>query len=120
MTPDDIRKLPGLKRKEITNCELCGNGLAKNGQFVFYRVRVEQYVLDGNAINRRHGLETFFGGGGAGALLAQAMGDDEDLAKQMSDSKPRLVCQGCAIDSAMALPRLLEAVAEKEVEREPG
>jgi hypothetical protein len=114
----DVDNLPGLKRAEITKCVLCGNGLARGGAICFYRVRVEQFVFDARAIDRRHGLETFFGGGGPGAALAQAMGPDEDLAKQMSDSKPRLVCQSCALETACALPRVLDAAGEEGKDRE--
>jgi hypothetical protein len=120
-----IAALPGLKRREITNCVLCGKGLAHDRNIAFYRVRVEQYVFDHSSITRRHGLELFFGGGSPGAVLAQAMGADEDLAKQFSDSSPQLICQPCALESPAALPRILEAATEAaekraQVAREAG
>lgn len=74
---DDIRNLPGLKAREITKT-ITGTSVAEQGP-VFYRVTVEQFVLDAKAIQRQHGLEQMLGS----PAIAAAMGPDEDFAKLM-------------------------------------
>jgi hypothetical protein len=51
---------PGLKRKDIEKCKLCERGVAAGG-IVFYRVKLEQFGLDHNAIMQQHGLELQLG-----------------------------------------------------------
>lgn len=87
---------PGLKRKDIEKCCLCGLGVAHDGSFTFYRIKLERFLFDPKAIQRRHGLETFFGGGAGGALLAGVMGTDDDLAKSFSDEDVGLICDSCS------------------------
>ena len=93
---DDIRNLPGLKRAEIKPC-FCGQGVAHTGSPVFYRVRLEQFILDGRAVQRQHGLEMILGN----PMIAAAMGPDEDMAKRVQ-SREVLLCDRCA----MTLPVL--------------
>lgn len=95
------RDLPGLKQRDFAPCALCGRGVAACGHVHFYRVRMEQFVFDANAIRRQHGLETMLG---QAAALAQALGPDEDLAKRVSVTE-QLVCGECALTSD-ALSRL--------------
>ncbi len=110
MTADDILARSGLKRREIERCVACGGGLAKSGP-IFYRVRVERFIFDSSAIQRRHGLEEFFGGGTQGAALAEVMGDDADLAKTLDDPPAALLCQACAMRFPTAV------ILESQVER---
>lgn len=97
MTDDDIRRLPGIKRRDLKRCAMCDRGVAERGDLTFYRVSIEHFVLDARAIQRRHGLETFFGGGGPGAALAEVMGGDEDLAKRLGDPAAGILCMHCAM-----------------------
>lgn len=82
---------PGLKRKDIEKCKLCERGVAAGG-IVFYRVKLEQFGLDHNAIMQQHGLELQLGGH---AALAQVMGPDNDLARSLSDEKTVCICGEC-------------------------
>ena len=93
---DDIRNLPGLKRAEIKPC-FCGQGVAHTGSPVFYRVRLEQFILDGRAVQRQHGLEMMLGS----AALAAAMGPDEHLAKRVQ-LREVLLCDVCAMQMPVA------------------
>lgn len=93
---DAIMELPGLKREDLQRCCRCGKGLGDCG-LTFYRVTVERFMLHLPNIQRRHGLETFFGGGGAGAALAGAMGTDDDLARPITLPVQVLICEDCAI-----------------------
>ena len=66
---------------------------------LFYRVSIERFGIDMQAVNRRHGLEMFFGGGNGGAALAGVMGTDDDIAKPVMDKLTLFVCENCAMDS---------------------
>jgi hypothetical protein len=90
----NLRDLPGLKRRDIKPCALCGKGVMHGGQITFYRLTLDRYVVDMHAIERQHGLEQFMGS----PAIAHAMGPDEDLAKQLPEGAgPVLVCQWCAM-----------------------
>jgi hypothetical protein len=75
MTMREIDQMPGLKASQIGKT-IHGQGVASQGP-VFYRVTVEQCVLDTSAIRRQAGLEAVVGSG----ALAAALGPDEDMAK---------------------------------------
>lgn len=101
---NDVDKLPGIKRREITNCALCGKGLAHNGAIMFNRVKVERFAFDYRQIRQLRGLEEFFGGGSPGAVLASVMGTDADLAKCMNpEVGAKLVCDMCAFSNTALL-----------------
>jgi hypothetical protein len=72
---DDIKKLPGIKAREI-GPTVTGKRLAQDGP-VFYRVTIETCAIDACAVQRQVGLEMVIGN----AAIAHAMGPDEDLAK---------------------------------------
>jgi len=81
-----------LRRAEITACFACGKGVAHAGDICFYRVSLQQFVLDPSAIQRQHGLEMQIGN----AALAQIMGPDSPLAQSTDEQKTSLLCQQCA------------------------
>lgn len=105
-----------MKRLEISKgCAVCGKGIMHDGQIAFYRVAIDHFVSNLQAIQRTHGLEQFFGGGPAGAALADAMGTDEDLAIKVS-SNNFLVCQKCMIGHASMLLTVVENINDQEDE----
>lgn len=85
-----------MKRRELEMCCVCGKGVAHGNNIAFYRIKIEHMLLHAPNIQRRHGLEQFFGGGQAGAVLAEVMGDDGDIAVPVT-SESGLICQVCAI-----------------------
>ena len=104
----------GLKRLDLKPCVLCWKGLAHAGIPFFWRVRLQMFGLDARAIQRRHGMEEMFGGGNAGAALAQVMGTDDDLAKPIGEEQQGLVCATCAADGRPHfLSRLSESIEER-------
>lgn len=70
----------------------------------FYRVEVEQLVLDQRAIERQHGLEMVVGN----AALAAVLGPDEDLAVSVYKGRG-LLCADCGLRTPAAV--VLEAAA---------
>lgn len=99
---------PGLKRRELTPCALCAKGLAKGGPIV-YRVQLERFVLNPQAIQQAAGLEMMIG-----PALANIMGTDADLAAHL-DTDAMLVCGDCV----MRMPQLLRDSNERG-EESPG
>jgi hypothetical protein len=91
-----------MKQSEFTNCATCGKGMAKG--IFFYRVRVEQFILDTGAIQRQHGLEMAMG---RAAPLAGIMGPDEDLATGMGEHTA-LICGECGISYTLRVAMIIE------------
>lgn len=81
-----------FKRQDIQKCACCGKGLAQGGVH-FYRVHIEQMVLDHAAIQRESGLEAVMGGNVA---IAAALSPNEDLA-QVFRSREVLICGECGV-----------------------
>ena len=101
-----------MKRADLKNCAICGKGLMHSGSPLFYRVKIERMGFDAVAVQQTHGLETFFGGGQAGAMLANVMGPDPDIAKSIS-SDEALICDSCAMEST-CLAAIHERIAKDE------
>lgn len=94
----DVRDLPGIKQREIETCVRCCKGVGHSGGLMFYRVGIERFVIDPGAVQRAHGLEQLLGGN---AHLAQVMGPDEDIAKQVWRHE-FLLCDDCAMTACVA------------------
>lgn len=99
-----------MKLREFEKCASCGRGMAAAG-IHFYRVEVEQLVLDQPAIQRQHGLEMMLGD----AALASALGPDEDLAVSVGKGQG-LLCAECGLRMPAAV--MLEAATS--CDGEPG
>jgi hypothetical protein len=76
----DLKSLPGLKAREIGKT-ITGVGVAAQGP-IFYRVTLEQFGIDRDAVTRQAGLENLIGD----AAIAAVMGPDEDVAKLLQKS----------------------------------
>ncbi|MEC7763348.1 MAG: hypothetical protein VX874_15710 [Pseudomonadota bacterium] len=83
----------GFGRDDIKPCHFCGEGMGAKGVH-FYRVKIEQMVLDLRAIQREHGLEQMMGGNVA---IAQALSPEAEFAQSMSENEV-LICADCAIN----------------------
>lgn len=81
-----------MKAREFTPCLCCGKGIAHNADLAFLRVRFDLMALNIGAIRRQHGLEMMMGN----AAIAQALGTDEDMARQMTTGTG-LICGSCMV-----------------------
>lgn len=77
--------------REKGNCAICGKGIGHAGGVHFYRVRVEQYIVNMGALQRQSGLAMMLGGH---SMLARVMGPDEEMAQKASSSEIT-VCSEC-------------------------
>lgn len=80
----------GLKRRDITPCAGCGRGLAK-GRPLVYRLHLDRFALDQQAIQRETGLELQLG-----VPLATVFSPDPEIAKHFV-SHTFLVCGDCIV-----------------------
>lgn len=94
-----------MKAKELValgKCARCGKGLCPDVP-LFWRVRVDRWVLNLNVIRRRHGLALQLGS----EELAEVMGTDEHVAAIVPESEFTLAyCEKCSseVDSIVRHP----------------
>lgn len=98
--------------REICICARCSKAIGHTGLPLFWRVSIERFGVDLNAVRRQSGLEQFMGN----VQLAAVMGPDEDLAKPMMEKKTITLCERCAIDA----PTPIAMLAELEQPKEPA
>ncbi len=100
MTATRHERRESVKQDELAKvmyCGVCGKVVNHDGMPLFYRVRVQRYGLDVNALKRQQGLTMMMSGHHA---LARIMGPDEDMATRMSDHEVT-VCESCSHDTTM-------------------
>ena len=96
-----------MKETEIrkhSTCNLCKNKILKNGIPIFYVVKIQNYGLDLNAIQRQSGMATMMGHAG----LAQVMGPNEDMASPITDEVIITVCSECYAEKDLCIAHLNE------------
>lgn len=100
-----------MKQRELTKCLRCGEGMMHAGSITFFRVRIERFVVDLDAVRQQHGLELQIG------ALATHMGPDRDLAVPLGPPAEGLVCEPCVVGQA---PELFELWAKASESGEPA
>lgn len=81
-----------MKEKELRKhavCDLCSKKIGESNMPIFYVITLKTYGIDLATTQRAQGLGLMIG-----AQLAQVMGPDEELAKEMS-STTTTVCFSC-------------------------
>ena len=112
-----------MERSELRPCGVCGKGLCHTGMPLFYKVTVQRYGIDARRVREMAGLEMFFGGGSAGAVLADVMGPHSDIAFPITAVSEILVCEDCSTGKAHLIAGLSGLGREKKhryKEREKG
>jgi hypothetical protein len=85
-----------MKEKELreaANCAMCGKPFGHSGLPLFWRVTIERFGVDYQAMRRQDGLTGLLGGNVA---LAQIMGPDENIATPMMEPIKVTVCEPCS------------------------
>ena len=104
------------KLRQVITCAKCHRKIGECPLPLFYRVTVERYGIDFRAVQRKAGLEDLLGGGSVGAVLASAIGPDEDLATPLMSKGTITICEECA-GVEMMTHELAEMVNEQENQR---
>lgn len=121
---EDIRNLPGMKERELrelATCFICRKRIGEAHPLgIFYKLTVERFMIDVAALRRQAGLEAMMNGSVA---IAQALGPDEDLAKQIMKPTTISICETCALEPSgdgfrTRIPYLFGAIVEHAGERD--
>ncbi len=91
--------------RDIATCHLCGNKIGACGMPAFYRVRIQQWGLKTDALQRQTGMEMMMN---RHVALAQAVGADEDMATEIGDAVEITVCHTCSYEKALPIMVLAE------------
>lgn len=89
--------------KPYLTCSQCG-GPTLQPLPIFYRVTVERIGVDANAVGRMVGLAQFLGSD----RLAEVMGPDLEVTRQLLAPVELVVCEGCAYEHNRVIPIALE------------
>lgn len=77
-----------MKLSDLKPCAICGGKIAP----LFYRVTIEQMMIDAAAANQVIGLNTVFGGA---LRLAEAMAPNDDVTLKLQENTV-ILCGDCA------------------------
>ena len=91
-----------MKRAELlqhAKCTICDKGIGHTRVPLFWRITIERFGVDLNAVQRQDGLGAFLGSSALGAI----MGPDEDLASPVMDAKVATLCEECAVSSSLPI-----------------
>ena len=100
-----------IKQAGFSPCIRCGKGVMHAGVPVFHRITLEIMGIDARAAQRQAGLEMMLGGN---AMIAHAMGPDDDIGIPIGPAQTALICSDCFNDSSASLPEIMEAMNERE------
>lgn len=92
-----------MKEKELRKYTLCANchtDICSSGLPLFWRVKIERFGIDMNAVRRQDGLTAFLGGQ---SLLAQVVGPDEEMTQDMLKPVTVAICDACAMKPDLCL-----------------
>ena len=108
-----------MKRNELRSCDCCKDTINNGGQIMFYKIKVTTMGLDPKAINQQAGLEQYFGGGPQAAALADVMGPDPDIAKEIHEGTELLICFNCLVaNPERDMTKLLRLIEQRNNEIE--
>lgn len=106
--------MKGNELRKAATCAVCGHKIGQASVPIFYRVKIERYVLDPTAVRRHSGLEMMLGSAG----LAQAMGPNEDLAKPVMEPVEVTVCEDCGLVSTSIAVLVVRAERLQDITEE--
>lgn len=98
-----------MKQYEIKQCTGCNKGVLHDQSLMFYTVDIKYHMADLGAIERQAGMEAMMGGS---AVLAQVLGPDADITKELVAMKGLWVCLDCSLKLSVA--ELMELAQQKE------
>lgn len=91
--------------RDARRCAGCGKNFGHTGLPLFWRVTIERFGVDMEAVRRQDGLAALLGGN---SRLAQVMGADEEMTTPLMEAVTVTLCEKCAME-----PVYMMALAEK-------
>jgi len=117
MNADERRQ--AMREQELrkaSTCCVCGKKIGQAKLPFFWRVTIERHGLDLGPINRQQGLAMLLGGN---AMLAQVMGQDEEMTVPLMDPVTVTVCDICGM-ADLCLAALAEVAETASATDERG
>lgn len=97
-----------MKERELrqhATCSLCRQKIGACGIPLFYRLTVERFGVQIDAVRRQSGLAMLLGGNG---VIARAMGTDEEMASPVMEKLVLVVCESCSTESRHCIAGMAE------------
>jgi hypothetical protein len=101
-----------MKVKDIKPCFICKKGIGHAGMPIFFKITMQRYGLNARTVQQTLGLESFFGGVQDGAVLANVMGADPDIADKLEEEVSGLICFSCSTEKREPLMVMEELANE--------
>lgn len=79
--------------REIATCIMCGKPFGHTQKMFFWRLTIERYAVNINAVQRKTGLEMLLGN----PYLATVMGPNEDMASIIGEPDKVTICEDCGM-----------------------
>jgi hypothetical protein len=98
-----------VKLSQLRPCDACGEAIG----FCFFRLQVEQHVVDARAVQKHMGLAQMFGGSARAHGLAEVFTGDPDDATKKATERHVLLCNDCFCMGKLAAA--WEKVGQREV-----
>jgi hypothetical protein len=106
-----------IELRKYARCSLCGLKIGHTHLPLFYRVTVERFGINMNAVRRQAGLEQMLGN----VAIAQVMGLGEEMTKPLMDKITLSICEDCSLkptfvahlaelQDVLAKPRAVDAI----------
>jgi hypothetical protein len=86
-----------MKEKELREkavCSVCLKKIGQSGLPLFWTLKIERHGIDMGAVQRKTGLAHMLGGH---AILASAMGPNEEMTKPLMAPVCVVVCETCSM-----------------------
>ncbi len=113
LEPEFQLEREGMKAGELrkaASCVCCGKKILR-GIPMFWRVTIDRFIVDLNAVRRQSGLEMMLNS----VALAGVMSPDEDMAKPVMKPVTLTICEDCGME-----PKRIAALCELGGEGERG
>ena len=96
--------------RQYSKCASCHKPILHGGLPLFWRLRIERFGVDVNAVRRQDALGTYMGN----HLLASIMGPDEDMATPVMEAVTVAICEPCAVQPDMCVAAIIPEPTEPE------
>ncbi len=93
-----------LELRQHADCTGCGKKIGHTGLPLFWRVTVERFGIDMQAVKKQSALAEWMGN----ATLARAMGTDDDMATPVMAPVTITLCEQCSVDCQLPIAALAE------------
>lgn len=96
--------------RQHATCTMCNKKVGATGLPLFWRVTIDRFGIDLQAVRRQDGLGAYIGN----AAIARVMGPDLDMAKPVMDTIVATICEHCACDRSLPIAAIAELATPEQ------